>query len=57
MREEGYTETGGGDGLDLQVAPYYANSLRTFLGVRRQGRVSISGASASVARGAARLSL
>ena len=33
MREEGYTEAGGGDGLDLQVAPYYANSLRTFLGV------------------------
>jgi hypothetical protein len=33
MREEGYTENGGGDGLDLQVAPYYANSLRTFLGV------------------------
>ena len=33
MREEGYTETGGGDGLDLQVAPYYATSLRTFLGV------------------------
>ena len=26
-REEGYTESGGGDGLDLQVAPYYANSL------------------------------
>ena len=33
MREEGYTEAGGGDGLDLQVAPYYANSLRTFLGM------------------------
>ena len=32
MREEGYTEAGGGDGLDLQVAPYYANSLRGFLG-------------------------
>jgi hypothetical protein len=32
MREEGYTETGGGSGFDLQVAPYYANSLRTALG-------------------------
>jgi hypothetical protein len=32
MREEGYTETGGGDGLDLQVAPYYANSLRGSIG-------------------------
>jgi hypothetical protein len=28
MREEGYTESGGGEGIDLQVAPYYANSLR-----------------------------
>jgi hypothetical protein len=32
MREEGYTEYNGGDGLDLAVAPYYANSLRAFLG-------------------------
>jgi hypothetical protein len=32
MREEGYTEEGGGNGLDLQVAPYYANSLRGSLG-------------------------
>lgn len=32
LREEGYTEEGGGDGLDLQVAPYYANSLRGSLG-------------------------
>ena len=32
MREEGYTENGGGNGLDLQVAPYYANSLRGSLG-------------------------
>ena len=28
LREEGYTEAGGGDGLDLQVAPYYATSVR-----------------------------
>ena len=33
MREEGYTETGAGPGFNLQVAPYYANSLRTALGV------------------------
>lgn len=32
MREEGYTELGGGDGFDLKVSPYYANSLRAFLG-------------------------
>ena len=31
-REEGYTESGGGDGLNLQVAPYYANSLRGSIG-------------------------
>ncbi|OJU10451.1 MAG: hypothetical protein BGN85_12710 [Alphaproteobacteria bacterium 64-11] len=33
LREEGYTESGGGNGMDLAVAPYYANSLRTALGV------------------------
>ncbi len=33
LREEGYTETGGGDGFDLQVAPYYTSSLRASLGV------------------------
>ncbi len=32
MREEGYTETGGGGGFDLAVKPYYANSLRLFVG-------------------------
>ena len=32
MREEGYTELGGGQGFDLTVRPYYADSLRTFLG-------------------------
>jgi hypothetical protein len=32
MREEGYTEANGGDGFDLQVQPYYADSLRAFLG-------------------------
>ncbi|MGZ6021315.1 MAG: autotransporter outer membrane beta-barrel domain-containing protein [Rhizomicrobium sp.] len=32
MREEGYTEINGGSGFDLAVKPYYANSLRAFLG-------------------------
>jgi hypothetical protein len=37
MREEGYTEknpftTTVGDGFDLKVQPYYAKSLRVFLG-------------------------
>jgi Autotransporter beta-domain len=32
MREEGYTEVNGGDGLDLQVAPNYSNSLRAGIG-------------------------
>ena len=38
MREDGYQESNGGDvtggdGYDLRVQPYYANSARTFLGV------------------------
>ena len=32
MREDGYAEDNGGGGLDLAVAPYYANSFRAFLG-------------------------
>jgi Autotransporter beta-domain len=32
MREEGYTERNGGTGFDLAVKPYYANSLRVFVG-------------------------
>jgi uncharacterized protein with beta-barrel porin domain len=32
LREEGYTETGGGPGLNLAVAPYFASSLRTAVG-------------------------
>ncbi len=32
MREEAYTETNGGNGFDLRVQPYYANSARAFLG-------------------------
>ncbi len=32
MREEGFTEANGGVGMNLTVMPYYANSLRVFLG-------------------------
>ena len=32
LREEGYTENGGGAGMDLHVQPYYANSVRAFFG-------------------------
>jgi outer membrane autotransporter protein len=32
LREEGYTESGGGAGMDLHVQPYYTNSVRAFLG-------------------------
>jgi len=32
LRENGYTETGGGDGFDLTVQPYYTKSLRAFVG-------------------------
>src|SRR5581483_11052691 len=41
MREEGYTETSGGAGLDLQIAPYYANSLRVFLGSDVKTQLSV----------------
>jgi len=33
MREESYTESGGGNGFDLHVASSYAQSLRAFTGV------------------------
>ncbi|MBV9541289.1 MAG: autotransporter outer membrane beta-barrel domain-containing protein, partial [Alphaproteobacteria bacterium] len=32
MREEGYTESGGGTGFNLKTSPTYNNSLRVFLG-------------------------
>lgn len=32
LREEGFTEQNGGVGMDLTVSPYYANSLRVFVG-------------------------
>jgi hypothetical protein len=32
MREEGYQEANGGSGFNLDVAPYFSNSLRTAIG-------------------------
>ncbi|MEP6829115.1 MAG: autotransporter outer membrane beta-barrel domain-containing protein [Rhizomicrobium sp.] len=46
-REEGYTETGGGEGLDLQLAPYYANSLRGSIGTDFKTNFNIFGATVS----------
>ena len=43
MREEGYSETSGGDGLNLQLAPYYSNSLRAFLGSDFKGNFDVWG--------------
>ena len=43
LREEGYTETGGGLGFNLQIAPYYANSLRTALGVDMKSTMNLFG--------------
>ncbi len=43
MREEGYSEASGGDGLNLQVAPYYANSLRVFVGNDFRSQFNIFG--------------
>jgi hypothetical protein len=41
MREEGYTEINGGTGFDLAVKPYYANSLRAFLGTEVRQDVDV----------------
>jgi hypothetical protein len=41
MREEGYTETGGGSGFNLTVKPYYADSLRIFLGSDFRGDINM----------------
>ena len=43
LREEGYTETGGGPGLNLAVAPYFASSLRTAVGADVKGTISVFG--------------
>ncbi|HEX4027465.1 MAG TPA: autotransporter outer membrane beta-barrel domain-containing protein [Rhizomicrobium sp.] len=43
LREEGYQEANGGPGLDLDVAPYFANSLRGALGADVKGDISLWG--------------
>jgi hypothetical protein len=43
MREEGYQEADGGSGMNLDVAPYFANSLRTAIGADVKGKVSLWG--------------
>jgi hypothetical protein len=41
LREEGYTEDGGGDGMDLTVEPYYANSFRSTIGTDLKGNLRL----------------
>lgn len=41
MRQEGFTETGGGTGFNLAVKPFYSNSLRAFLGSEFRGDINL----------------
>ncbi len=41
LREEGYTESNGGVGMNLTVNPYYANSARAFLGTEFKGDLNL----------------
>ena len=41
LREEGYTETGGGTGFNLSVKPSYSDSLRIFLGSEFRGDLNM----------------
>lgn len=41
LREEGFTETNGGVGMNLTVNPYYANSLRVFLGDEFRANIDV----------------
>lgn len=43
MREGGYTEYGGGNGFDLKVQPYYANSARGSVGVTVRQDIDFDG--------------
>jgi Autotransporter beta-domain len=43
LREEGYQEANGGPGLDLDVAPYFANSLRGAIGADVKGNITLWG--------------
>jgi hypothetical protein len=41
LREEGYQEANGGPGLNLDVAPYFASSLRTAVGADFKTKITI----------------
>ena len=41
MREEGYDEANGGSGFNLDVAPYFASSLRSAIGADIKGTINI----------------
>jgi Autotransporter beta-domain len=41
LREEGYQEANGGPGLNLDVAPYFASSLRTAVGADFKTQISL----------------
>jgi hypothetical protein len=43
LREEGYQEANGGPGLNLDVAPYFANSMRGAVGADVKGDISLWG--------------
>jgi hypothetical protein len=43
LREEGYTEGGGGTGFNLAVAPYFASSLRGAFGTDIKGDIKLFG--------------
>ena len=41
LREEGYQEANGGPGLNLDVAPYFASSLRTAIGADIKTKITV----------------
>ena len=41
MREEGYQEANGGSGFNLDVAPYFASSVRTALGADIKTKITV----------------
>ena len=41
MREEGYQEANGGPGFNLDVAPYFASSVRAALGADIKTKITI----------------
>jgi uncharacterized protein with beta-barrel porin domain len=43
LREEGYQEANGGPGFNLDVAPYFANSMRGAVGADVKGNISLWG--------------